>query len=687
MTKRKSTGLKVWFVLLAVLAIVGTIKLFANRSGSFENQQVASTSELHAKGLKTNSALTCSDMRSRIQDFVKLHFSVREFNEEISSRTFHKYFQYLDPGKNFFTASDIETFRSQEKTLPKAIAKVDCRFATSVHELLLHRVKEASALVDAALAKPFKFDVDESIETDRKKVEWAKTPDELKERWRKQFKFAAMGMRESETSSTDMNTRLKKRFQMMKKSIEDRTADEVNNLFLNAFSQSLDPHSSYMLPEDQDEFKVAFSLQLVGIGASLSSIDGYTVVENVIPGGAAARDGRLKKGDKIVAVDSGDGSGFTDVVDMELNKVVLLIRGKKDTQVKLQLLRKDANAEVKRLTLELMRDIVHLQDSEARSDVMDVDGKKIGVINLPSFYIDYQGSRTMSDYRSSALDMAREIKKLTALKVNGIVVDLRRNGGGDLGECVKLTGLFIDRGPVVQVAGRNSDVESLEDRDSGALYDGPLAVLVNKQSASASEIFAGAIQDYGRGIIVGDSRTYGKGSVQNVIEIAGTGGRESNGAMKVTVSKFYRPSGKSNQEKGVPSDVVIPDLFEVSDLGESENDYALPYSTIAAHRKFKPLFDFAPIIDGLKAKSSARVAESKDFKDLLEKMKKLEKERENTQLSLKIEKKDVKATPTPAPAAEVDSNIVIRKDDFQLVEAAHILVDSAAASHKTDWTH
>lgn len=638
---------------------------------------------------RTPVVLTCADVRARVNDFTKLHYSVRSFNEDISSRTFQKYFQILDSGKNFFLQEDIDKFAKFEKTLPEVIGRVDCRFITDVYDLFLKRVKESQETIDQILkSTKFDFSVDETIEVDRKKLQWAKNTDELRARWAKQVKFWALGILEAEPASKDYPTRVAKRFAMTRKAIEEKSADDINGLFMNAFTLSLDPHSSYMLPEEQDEFHVQFSLQLVGIGASLTQTEGYTVIENVIPGGPAAKDGRLKKGDKIIGVDAGDGSGMVDVVDMELNKVVSRIRGKKDTPVKLMVLRKDDKGEVKRLNFEMMRDVVKIQDAEAKSDVLTVGTKKIGVLNLPSFYIDYQGAKSEKDFRSSALDFQRELKNLAAKKVDGIVVDLRFNGGGDLSECVKLTGMLIDKGSVVQVANRDNDVESLDDPQSGTVYNGPLLVLISKQSASASEIFAGAIQDYGRGLIVGNSRTYGKGTVQQVIDVPGTHGRESNGALRVTTAKFYRPSGKSNQERGVISDLTIPDILEVSDLGEDENDYVLPYSTINPNRNFKPVNTLSGIVETLKTKSKARVAASKEFKELAEKIAKAEKDKNNTTLSLKLEtkkEKDEKKAAEEKAAEPQDGMTVIRKDDIELREAAAILSDSIDVVNKKDW--
>jgi carboxyl-terminal processing protease len=477
-----------------------------------------------------------------------------------------------------------------------------------------------------------------------------------------------------------------------------------------------------MAPQDQEEFRVAYSLQLVGIGASLTQQDGYTTVESLIPGGAASRDGRLQKADKIIAVDSGDGTGFVDVIDMDLSKVVQLIRGTKGTVVKLQILRKDPiSNETKREMLELVRDVVHMADSEARSDLMTINGKKIGVINLPSFYIDYQGSKSgKKDYVSSSNHIDRELKKLTNLKVDGVILDLRRNGGGDLDECLKLSGFFIDKGSVVQVQNRDGNVESKNDPENGVRYAGPLAVLISKQSASASEILAGAMQDYGRGLILGNSRTYGKATVQTVIDLPGSGGRDSDGAMKVTISKFFRPSGKSNQVVGVESDVQIPDVFEVSDAGEGENDYPLPHNTINPYSGLNPIQNLSAIIPQLRQKSEARVRAASEFKEIFAAIEKARKEKDNTLLSLKANDKpladaadlssgqqvaatgDSKASQTTQKdktgkaagkggrdkkSRNEDPNIIIRPDDHQLKEAGQILVDSIELlGGKTDWT-
>ncbi len=417
----------------------------------------------------------------------------------------------------------------------------------------------------------------------------------------------------------------------------------------------------------------------------------------MVPGGAAAKDGRLKKGDKIIAVDSGDGTGMQDVIDMDLDKVVQLIRGKEGTKVKLLIMRKATNGEVKRISIELTRAVVQIKDSEAKSDVMPVNSKKIGIINLPSFYIDYRDCQENPlTCRSSANDMAREIKKLKAQNVDGIILDLRRNGGGDLSEVQKMVGFFIGDPIVTQIEDRDNQVRSL-DSDAKALYTGPLAVLVSKYTASASEILAGAVQDYGRGLILGDSRTFGKGTVQTVIEIPGTSGRQTNGAIHVTIAKFFRPSGKSNQEKGILSDVVIPDIIDATDTGEDEYDYALPYTVIKPSREFTPEQDISSIIPELQQISADRVERTAEFKEIIAAVKKAKSDK-NTFVSLmeeNLKKSSKKKTEkkNKNEANSIEDNLpdfsikVINKKDVELKEASNILLDSVRLlDGKKDWT-
>jgi carboxyl-terminal processing protease len=714
---------------LAAVAVGVSLGQYFNIFPSF---QLANSEENIKKNTKQNVAfLTCSSLSERAKDFLKYHYVFRNFDPELSKRTFDMFIKLLDPGKLYFTQSDINEFSKQEPDLFKNINNIDCRLISGengIYERYKKRLEEATVLAKSALKENADFTKDEFIETDRKKIEWSKSSAELKDRWRKTIKFIVLNMKDSDDIEK-IKTRLSKRYDMIKKDIESRSTDEVYSLFLNAFALSLDPHSSFLTPVDNAQFQMDFSLKFVGIGATLKGVDGYTIIDAIVPGGAAAKDGRLKKNDKIVAVDSGDGTGIQDVIEMDLGKVVQLIRGKEGTTVKLVILRKDLDGKMNRFNVLLKRAIVQIKDSEAKSEIMNLNNKKIGIINLPSFYIDYKGCQdNPNTCRSSSNDMNREIKKLKAAKVDGIIVDLRRNGGGDLSETQKIVGIFIKNPIVTQVEDREKQVRTLEFEVNDPPYTGPLAILVSKYTASASEILSGAVQDYGRGFILGDSRTFGKGTVQTVIEVPGTGGRATDGAIHVTIAKFFRPSGKSNQEKGVLSDVIIPDILDATDIGEKENDYALPYTTIKPTRDFKPERDLKDVISKLQKMSASRVEKTPEFKKIIEAIEKAQKDK-NTLVSLKetkdsnknnltkdklgkdgntdsakivaqnkkeknIVKRDASSKVDPKKEAlkaksenlgmltddEEDeipefSTKVIRKNDLQLKEAASILID------------
>ncbi len=662
-------------LLLAISEVNGASIFSFERANSLQKEEIRKV-----------PYLSCPVLKERINDFLHYHYVFKDFDENISKRTFQMFFKLLDPGKLYFTQKDIDSFKPMEASLGKSIQNVDCRFAGDIYSIYKQRIFTANEFISQILESKFEFSTNEFLETDRKKVSWAKNNDELKERWRKSLKFIVLNMKESKDINS-ITDRLKKRYKNIYKDILDRSTDDVHAIFLNAFAMSLDPHSSFLTPNDNAQFQIDFSLKLVGIGATLINPDGYTTIDAIVPGGAAAKDGRLKKGDKIIAVDSGDGNGMQDVIDLELEKVVQMIRGKEGSTVKLLIMRKAPHGEVQRFQLDLTRAVVQIKDSEARSDILTIDGKKIGIINLPSFYIDYRDCQENPfNCRSSANDMAREIRKLKAQKINGIVIDLRRNGGGDLSEVQRIVGLFIDNPVVTQIQDREAQVRSLE-ASAKAFYTGPLGILVSKYTASASEILAGAVQDYGRGLILGDSRTFGKGTVQTVMEIPGTGGRQSNGAIHVTIAKFFRPSGKSNQEKGILSDIIIPDLLDATETGEKESEYALPYTTIPPAKEFAKTSSLDTLIAKLKIISQERVSKSPDFKEIIANMKKAKQDK-NTLVSLKEDNqkkslnknKPNKKGPSSNTGNDDDlpdfSIKVIGENDFMLKESAHIIADS-----------
>jgi carboxyl-terminal processing protease len=428
-----------------------------------------------------------------------------------------------------------------------------------------------------------------------------------------------------------------KRMDLIRKRHKETTSDQVMGIFLNSFASALDPHSDYMGPDELEDFRINTRLSLEGIGAVLRSEDGFTTIQSLVPGGAAALSGKVKVEDKIIAV-AQSKEAPVDVIDMDLRDVVKLIRGKQGTEVKLTLVREE-KGQNNQTQVVLKRQKVQLTDRAAKSTLRIVksgegaDAKdiRVGVIVLPSFYMDFEGRQNkQKDFKSSSVDMLREIESLKKQNVDVIVVDLRNNGGGSLDEAINVTGLFIKQGPVVQI--RNSDGSAFvqEDKDPAVAWDGPLAVMINRQSASASEIFAGAIQDYGRGLIIGDSHTFGKGTVQNLNDIS-----EKLGAVKVTISKFYRPSGSSTQLRGVESDIVLPDLMDEIEMGEKFYDYALPWEKIK-ESDFKPLNATSAYAKKLREASAQRVAVDAGFKQIADDIKTYKNgELERSRISLK----------------------------------------------------
>jgi carboxyl-terminal processing protease len=640
---------------------------------------------------KRNVVLSCAESRARIGQFLDLHYVFRTFDNELSRRTYKKLFETFDPGKNYFLASDIAKFSSFEEKIDDLVARAECRFVEEIASLHRKRVEERTKFAFDLLAKPFTFGVEEDMPVG--KVDWAASAGELDERWRKRLKFQVLNLKDpGDGGEPKARERLKKRYDQMRKSFAEQTTDDAFNSLINAFALALDPHSTHFLPAEQEDFNIRLGNQLEGIGATLQEIDGYITVQAVVPGGAAARDGRLRVSDKIIAVDSGDGSGLTDVIDMDLSKAVRLIRGKKGTVVKLVILRK-AESGNERVTLQITRDAVKLTASEAKGEVMELAGKRVGVIRLPNFYTDFTcRMRPGTECNGASYHVLRELKKLQGGRLDGMILDLRNNGGGDLQESIRLSGLFIPEGTVVQTVDRRRITRTQQDQDPSVHYSGPLVVMINKYSASASEIVAGALQDYGRAIIVGDAHSYGKATVQVVQDIPGTAGRKSDGAIKVTQSKFYRPSGKTNQEKGVTSDIGIPSLLDVYDIGEKENDFVLRADTIKPAPDFRPLQTLATLLPALTKQSNDRVAKSKEFAELREKTEKARVEKDKATVSLKedpkkdVNKKKEREQEEKEAREAANENVVIRKSDIQLREAAQILLDAMEMTKaKPNW--
>jgi carboxyl-terminal processing protease len=474
--------------------------------------------------------------------------------------------------------------------------------------------------------------------------------------------------------------KLKKRYELLVRRHNDLNKDKVYGVFLNAFSAALDPHSSYMPAEDLEDFRIRTRLSLEGIGASLRSEDGFTIVANLVKGGAAEKSGLLKVNDKIIAVGQENGESV-DVIDMDLQEVVKKIRGARGTVVKLHVLREESNNS-KKMIVPIVREKIQLVEQQASSHVIEVDtreaGKtkhlKVGVITLPSFYIDFEGrQKRLKNYRSSSNDTKEQLKVLKEKGVDAVILDLRSNGGGGLDESISTAGLFFGSGPVVQVKASNGETETYYDPDESTWYDGPLVVMINRHSASASEIFAGAIQDYGRGLIVGDSHTFGKGTVQNLNDLA-----QKLGAVKVTVNQFYRASGASTQLKGVNADLVLPSIVDELEIGEKYYDYALPYEEIktAKYSKFNLTRPFVP---ELKKRSESRIATDVEFKKIRDEIEKYRKNKEErSRVSLKEKKEeDAKKDKKEAKEEELlnEAAEFSLKDDVYLQETVRVAAD------------
>ena len=588
---------------------------------------------------------------------VNNHFSQRRIDEKLSEQLFVEYFKTLDPSHMFFTRNDLKRFEPVKSRLGNQLRHGNVQFAFDVFKLFLNRLDEYEKFTADYLKTDPSLNTDETYEVNRSKAPWPANRRELESLWKKKIRndlillelldrskketeLASAGKpgpaapavpasdaekkpavrRPPEKSPLERTQYRISRFLQYYRKME---AIDVLEMYLSTLTQIYDPHSQYMSPRSEEDFTISMKLSLVGIGALLSSEDGYTKIVKVIPGGPAERDGRLKSEDRIIAV-AQENEDPVDIQDMPLNKVVNMIRGKEKTKVTLTILEGAKGNSAVPVNITLVRDQVQLKESEASGKLHEIQtgsGKKrVAVLTLPSFYIDFAAAyRGDEKYRSSTRDIADLIRKFRSeAPLDGVVIDLRSNGGGSLLEAVTLTGLFIKEGPVVQVCdqrGRKID----EDRDGGEiLYDGPLAVLTNRFSASAAEIFAGAIQDYQRGIILGDSKTHGKGTVQTILELdrytSFWGRKTPSGSLKITNAKFYRINGASTQLEGITPDIVFPSFTDAMEIGEDKLDHALKWDTIK--RAPYTVYDsrLPSLIPILRARAQTRVSKSPDFK-------------------------------------------------------------------------
>ncbi|WP_231617781.1 carboxy terminal-processing peptidase [Novipirellula aureliae] len=574
------------------------------------------------------------------------HISSKKLDDEISRKALDLFIKSLDPLKLYFLQSDIDQFHRNQDRIDDMVQAGDLSFGYEIFGRFIERVDERVAVAEELLQGPFNFNIEEQIITDPEAASYATNAEESRDRWRRQIKYALLDLKDEGKVGQEAIDLLQRRYSRYGRRWRSIDSDDLLEMYLTSVTTAYDPHSTYMSPGSLDDFKILMSLNLDGIGAQLREKDGQTVITRVIPGGAAARNGKLKTDDVIVSVGQGDDGELVDVVEMPLTDVVGLIRGKAGSVVRLGV-RPGGVGEVEVYRIERAR--IELEESAARGKVLehrlpgsDQPALKIGYINLPSFYLDMEAAKeNKQDFRSSTRDVERILQDFRSQDVDGVVLDLGFNGGGSLTEAINLTGLFIDRGPVVQVKNSDGTVQQYADEDAGTRWDGPLVVLTSKYSASASEIFAGAIRDYKRGIVVGDPATHGKGTVQTLMDLGQQlfrNNRANYGALKVTLQQFYLPDGESTQLSGVPADVILPSITSKMDISESDLEYALPNDRVPparhAHYNMVP----TDLLAQIRQNSMARVGEEKEFGELLERIETYVRQKENSSISLDEEK-------------------------------------------------
>jgi len=583
-----------------------------------------------------------------VTEFIqKSHYRHASVDDELSSKVLDRYIKALDNNRMYLKASDVAAFEKNRYRLDDMVRSEPLDPVFEMFEVYRTRVRQRLKFALSMLETEPDFSIDEEYIFDREELPWLETSEQLDELWRKRVKNDALSLALADKNWEETQEVLEKRYSRFLKRMDQVKSDDVFETFMNAFAHTLDPHSSYLSPRNSEEYRIQMSLSYFGIGASLQIEDDYVMVINIIPGGPAAIDGVLQPKDRITAVAQGEDGELVDVVGWRLDDVVQLIRGEAETVVRLQIRPAGGLPGAEEKVLSLTRNQVKLEEQAAKSEIITVprDGRdwRIGVIEVPSFYRDYRALSTGDkNYTSTTKDVKRLIGELEDQGIEGLVIDLRDNGGGHLTEATALSGLFIDNGPVVQLRNSNGRISRLDDPDPvpRVAYNGPLAVLVNRYSASASEIFAAAIQDYARGIIIGQ-RTFGKGTVQNLYSLDQYVRRpddEGLGQLTLTIGKYYRVTGESTQHRGVNPDITLPSHIDAALVGESVRESALPWDTIRT-TKFRPGEPLDSTISSLSASHNRRSQGDPDFRYLVDGIRDIEEVRARISVSLNIEKR------------------------------------------------
>jgi len=669
--------------------------------GCFENKAQNQTSALPNYGYND---LKSTRAQQQVEQFATQflsyhHYQKFKLDDDFSTKVWDNFLKDVDGGHSYFMESDIKSFEKYRDGIDEDLLEGDLTAPFEVFNLYRKRYKERHDFILALLDKPFDFKADESYETDREKTPWAKSTTELDNVWRKIVKSQVLDLKLSGSKDSATIATLKDRYKRWETRIAKWRPDDVFQSFMNAFSETIDPHTNYMIPSTAAQFNIEMSQSVEGIGASLKNEGDYVMIAEIIPGGPLFKSGQATKNDRIVAVAQGENGTWQDIVGWLTDDAVKLIRGTKGTVVRVRLLPGDAPAGSPTKELRLVREKVKLEEAVAKGKIipMKKDGRdyKLGVIDIPMFYRDFEDARKGGDFQSTTKDVKRFLNDFKTKGVDGVVIDLRNNGGGSLTEAINLTGLFITKGPVVQRRDNNGSIDIESDTDSEVVYNGSLVILQNRFSASASEIFAGAIQDYKRGVIVGE-QSFGKGTVQQLVDLdqflsaprtastdkkpnVGFDQKERYGQLKLTTEKFYRITGNSTQRKGVVADIDLPTPFDPEEMGESSQPSALPYDQVKTSDYEKTTVINEKVLAKLQEKYQVRLKSDQELKQLADDLAEYRKIKDITVVSLNEAKRKQERDENEKRRKAVNKLNSGEKDekekDIILTESERILCD------------
>lgn len=608
-------------------------------------------------GADANSALILKPLQQQVQAaamtaqfLTRFHYKAMPLDDAMSLKIFERYLKSLDPEKLFFVQADIDRFADARTKMDDAINNQDLTTPFAMFNLYERRLMERMAAARELLKQEFKFEQKEAYRYLRDKEPWPQSEAEMRDLWRQRVKNDWLRLKLAGKDDQAIRTTLEKRYDYTLTRMQKLKSEDVFQLFMNAYAMSIEPHTNYLGPKASEDFEIAMKLSLVGIGAVLQERDEMTTIRELVPGGPAALSGKLKVGDRIVGVGQGLASTPTDVLGWRLDDVVALIRGNKDSVVLLDILPADAGPDGKHHAITLVRNKIIFEQQSAKKSIIETKiadvSRRIGVIALPTFYQDFEAKRKGDkDFKSATRDVARLLAELKKDRVDSVLIDLRNNGGGSLNEAVELTSLFIGKGPVVQQRNSQGQIHVESDAAANIAWEGPLGVLINRGSASASEIFAAAIQDYGRGLIIGEA-SFGKGTVQTMVNLdqIAHNDKPKFGEVKMTVAQFFRVNGGTTQLRGVTPDIQFPAFSDVDDFGESSYENALPWVQIKA-ANYQPLGDLKDLLPLLHVRHELRVAKDRDFQFLLEDISEFKTLRNQKQISLnELERKKERDT-------------------------------------------